>query len=93
MLRAFSAKCTATTLFFERIRSGGNHQPTGGLTVTYEHKASAKAEKDEEDETKNCPQCAEKVNAAALVCRFCGYKFDKESVTTPPAIERAARST
>lgn len=26
-------------------------------------------------EEKVCPECAEKVKAAALVCRFCGHKF------------------
>jgi hypothetical protein len=25
--------------------------------------------------TKVCPQCAEEVKSAALVCRFCGYEF------------------
>lgn len=29
-----------------------------------------------EDGTKTCPQCAEHVQGAALVCRFCGYRFD-----------------
>jgi len=28
---------------------------------------------------KTCPQCAEKIKAAALVCRFCGYEFPKEA--------------
>jgi hypothetical protein len=26
---------------------------------------------------KACPQCAEKIKAAAFVCRFCGYEFPK----------------
>ena len=26
---------------------------------------------------KACPRCAEQINAAALVCRFCGYEYPK----------------
>lgn len=29
-------------------------------------------------ERKTCPDCAEAVQAAAKVCRFCGYRFDRE---------------
>ena len=28
-------------------------------------------------ETKQCPECAEQVLAAARMCRFCGYRFDR----------------
>jgi Uncharacterised protein family UPF0547 len=28
-------------------------------------------------ETKTCPRCAETVKAQAVVCRFCGYEFDR----------------
>jgi hypothetical protein len=28
--------------------------------------------------TKTCPMCAEDVKAAALVCRFCGHRFDEQ---------------
>lgn len=45
-------------------------KPAGTLTVTYEYRAAPVVE-----EEKICPMCAEKVKAAALVCRFCGHKF------------------
>jgi hypothetical protein len=40
-------------------------KPDGTLTVTYELRA----------QEKTCPQCAEEVKAAALICRFCGFQF------------------
>jgi hypothetical protein len=39
----------------------------GTLTVTYELRATT--------DEKSCPKCAEKIRAAALVCRFCGHSF------------------
>jgi len=36
-----------------------------------------------EDGTKTCPDCAERVQGAALVCRFCGHRFDGKD--TPSA--------
>ena len=29
---------------------------------------------------KVCPRCAERIKAAALVCRYCGYEFPKSDV-------------
>ena len=37
-----------------------------------------------EDGTKTCPQCAEHVQGAALVCRFCGYRFGGEPPPVAP---------
>ena len=34
--------------------------------------------------TKVCPRCAERVKAAALVCRFCDHEFDPSSVIEAP---------
>jgi hypothetical protein len=37
-----------------------------------------------EDGTKTCPQCAERVQGAALVCRFCGQRFDGKPAPVAP---------
>jgi hypothetical protein len=34
-------------------------------------------------ETKVCPDCAETVKAAALVCRFCGHRFAESTPKRP----------
>jgi hypothetical protein len=41
-------------------------KPDGTLTVTYELRSV---------EEKTCPKCAERIKAAALVCRYCGHNF------------------
>jgi Domain of unknown function (DUF4190)/Uncharacterised protein family UPF0547 len=46
-----------------------------------------------EDGTKTCPQCAERVQGAALVCRFCGHRFDGQPGVVqsgPPSTSGAA---
>jgi hypothetical protein len=37
-----------------------------------------------EEPTKTCPECAEHVQGAALVCRFCGYRFDGSPAPVAP---------
>jgi len=51
-------------------------KPPGTLTVTFEYKG-VKAIADSKE--KDCPMCAEKIKVAALVCRFCGHKFEGEA--------------
>ena len=38
---------------------------------------------------KKCPMCAEAVLAEALICRFCGHRFDRELVLNDAAPPRA----
>ena len=47
-------------------------KPDGTLSVTYEL--------NETSDTKTCERCAEYVQPAAQVCRFCGFEFAAESV-------------
>jgi hypothetical protein len=37
-----------------------------------------------DDGTKTCTQCAERVQGAALVCRFCGHRFDGKPAPVAP---------
>src|SRR5262249_50149329 len=52
-------------------------RPHGTLTVTYARQTVSTSQRQTASsvEEKTCPQCAERVKAAALVSRFCGYKF------------------
>jgi len=46
-------------------------------------------------DVKVCPDCAEEVKSAALVCRFCGYRFtanEKAVADEPPARDSKGRS-
>ena len=52
-------------------------KPEGTLSVTYELRLpSVDPQKAIPVEEKTCPQCAEQVKAAALVCRFCSHNFE-----------------
>jgi hypothetical protein len=76
-------------------------KPAGELVVVYEYRPStpppptataAPAEvapavaASPTDDTKTCPQCAEQVKAAALVCRFCRYEFGPAPSSGQPGI-------
>lgn len=37
-----------------------------------------------EGDSKECPQCAEKVKSKAKICRFCSYKFSEEEINKEP---------
>ena len=39
-----------------------------------------------EDGTKTCPECAERVQGAARVCRFCGHQLDGGAAEDQPTI-------
>jgi hypothetical protein len=49
-------------------------KPPGVLSVTYELRAPSPAPGPAEAE-KVCPRCAERVKAAAKICRFCNFEF------------------
>jgi hypothetical protein len=48
-------------------------KPDGILTVTYEFREAPPVA--EVVAEKICPQCAERVKAAAKICRFCNHQF------------------
>ena len=50
-------------------------KPDGTLSVTYELRSAVPSEKP--DDEKTCPKCAEKIKAAATLCRFCGHTFSE----------------
>jgi len=57
-------------------------KPNGTLTVTYELRAAAAAEK-------TCPNCAEQIKSRALVCYFCNYEFSADDTSQSQVRRRA----
>lgn len=51
--------------------------PPGVLTVTYAKRQKEPTQVASLGPSKTCPMCAELVKKAALVCRFCGHRFDR----------------
>jgi ribosomal protein L37AE/L43A len=49
-------------------------KPEGVLSVIYEFRGTVESRSKDE---KTCPKCAERIKAAAQVCRFCGHQFDR----------------
>jgi hypothetical protein len=56
-------------------------KPPGVLTVTYELRQIPRTPVPQGalEEEKTCPRCAERVKAAAQVCRFCGHEFQQRA--------------
>jgi hypothetical protein len=44
------------------------------------------------DTMKTCPECAESVQPAAKVCRYCGHRFDSTAAVPPPPEPTRSRS-
>jgi hypothetical protein len=53
--------------------------------MTLENEGAPDPRPDEQAEEKVCPRCAEKVKAAALVCRFCNHEFGKPVISASQA--------
>jgi hypothetical protein len=60
----------ALVVWFVARRPGSNSQATGAPSIVA---------------TKNCPDCAELVQAEARVCKHCGFRFDAHSQKTQQA--------
>lgn len=67
----------------------GKPQPAEARTKPFPPGVLVVAPETHEDGTKTCPQCAERVQGAAVVCRFCGHRFDG----TPPVLQPGEAST
>jgi WD40 repeat protein len=51
--------------------------PPGDVPLRKWEIAPAPATSSAAADTKTCPMCAEDVKAAAVLCRFCGHRFDQ----------------